>query len=51
MAYYCLHKLRLLPSQYLALDRQEKAFIIAAVQIKTEKEKKEAEKAGRTRKR
>jgi hypothetical protein len=31
-----------LPSQFLALDRREKAFVIASMQIKTEKDKKEA---------
>jgi hypothetical protein len=34
----------MLPSQYLNLDRYEKAFIIGAIQIKTENEKKQADK-------
>jgi hypothetical protein len=39
-----LHKLRLLPSQFLALPQKERAFIIAAIQIKMEEDKKEAKK-------
>ena len=38
-AYYCFHKLRMLPSQYAALDMFEKAFVIAAIDLKVEKEK------------
>jgi hypothetical protein len=34
----------MLPSQYLNLDRCEKAFVIASIQIKTENEKKQADK-------
>jgi len=37
----------MLPSQYINLDQEEKAFIIAAIQIKAEndrKKKKEIEK-------
>ena len=34
----------MLPSVFLNLDRQEKAFIIASIQLRTEAEKKEAEK-------
>lgn len=34
----------MLPSEFLSLDRYERAFIIAAIDIKVEKEKKEAEK-------
>lgn len=40
-AYFCLHKLNLLPSQFLNLSRQEKAFVIAAIDIKVANEKKE----------
>ncbi|WP_185807758.1 hypothetical protein [Lysinibacillus telephonicus] len=49
-----LHKLRLLPSQYLNLPRLEKAFVIASIQVKIEAEKKarkEAERKGKGRKR
>jgi hypothetical protein len=36
--------LRILPSQFLDLDQTEKAFIIAAIDIKIEAEKEEAKK-------
>nr|DAW39740.1 MAG TPA: hypothetical protein [Caudoviricetes sp.] len=40
----------MMPSTYINLDMQEKAFIIAAIQIKAEKEKKESDKMKRHRK-
>lgn len=30
----------MLPSQFLALDRQERAFIVAAIEIKVEEDEK-----------
>ena len=39
--YYCLHKLKMLPSTFLNLPLQEKAFIIAAIDIKMKSEKKQ----------
>ncbi len=30
----------MLPSQFLTLDRQERAFIVAAIEIKVEEDKK-----------
>jgi hypothetical protein len=36
--------LRILPSQFANLDQTEKAFIIAAIDLKVEAEKKEANK-------
>lgn len=47
MAYYCLHELHLLPSQFFALDRKERAFIIAAIDVRTEKEKKKQQEIER----
>ncbi|QBK27216.1 hypothetical protein DKZ56_13340 [Ureibacillus thermophilus] len=47
IAHYALHKLKLLPSQYLALDRYEKAFIIASIQVKIEAEKEARKEAER----
>lgn len=41
-AYYCLHKFHWLPSKFNDLDDNEKAFVIAAIQKRQEKEKKEA---------
>jgi hypothetical protein len=43
-AYYALHKLRILPSDFLNLDQTDKAFIIAAIDLRIEAEKKEANK-------
>ena len=39
-AYYSLLKLHILPSVFLELDEQEKAFIVAAIQIKMENDRK-----------
>ncbi len=44
IAYYCLHKLHKWPHEFLELSRYEKAFIIAAVKIKLENDKKEAKR-------
>lgn len=46
-AYYCLHKLHILPNIFLKLDQREKAFIIASIKVKVEKEEKERKKAER----
>ena len=47
IAYYCLHKLRMLPSQYLSLEVKEKAFVEASIILKIEKEAKETKKIGK----
>lgn len=39
----------MLPSVYANLDSRDKAFLIAAIQIKSEQEEKEAKKAKRGR--
>ena len=44
-AYYALHKLHILPSTYLEMDVQERAFVVAAIQIKMENDKKQKKKA------
>lgn len=44
-AYYALHKLHILPSAWCKMDQNERAFVIAAIQIKIEAEKKERKKA------
>lgn len=49
LAYYCLHKLHKWPHEYLELNRFERAFVAAAVEIKLEHDKKEAQKIGRKR--
>jgi len=45
IAYYCLHKLHRWPHEFLELSRYEKALVIAAVEMKLEKDKKEAQRA------
>lgn len=50
IAYYCLHKLHKWPHEYLDLDVQEKAYVVAAVQMKVERDRKEAKKAKMKRK-
>ncbi|MER2006722.1 MAG: hypothetical protein ABS939_04645 [Psychrobacillus sp.] len=39
--------MKLLPSQYLALDRFERAFIVASIQVKIDAEKKAEKEAKR----
>ena len=51
IAYYCLHKLHRWPHEFLSLDRYDKAVVIAAVELKLEKDKKDAQKARSKRKR
>lgn len=43
-AYYCLHKFKLLPHDFLALDPYERAFIIASIDIRVESEKEQERK-------
>ncbi len=43
-AYYALHKFHWLPSVFLELDPYERAFVIAAIDVRVENEKKEAAK-------
>lgn len=44
MAYYALHKLNILPSKLMSMNREERAFIYAAIDIRIQSEKKEASK-------
>ncbi len=44
IAYYCLHKLHRWPHEFLDLDVQERAYVAAAVEMKLERDKKEAKK-------
>ncbi|MBP3448370.1 MAG: hypothetical protein J6K51_05065 [Clostridia bacterium] len=46
-AYYALHKFRWKPSEFLALDPYEQAFVVAAIDVRIDKEKKEAAAAKR----
>ena len=43
-AYYCFTKHGMLPSQYTVLDDMEKAFIIAAIDLKLEADKERDKK-------
>lgn len=43
-AHYCLQKLHILPSTFDDLDINEKAFIIASVDIRADDEKKLSKK-------
>lgn len=51
IAYYCLHKLHKWPHEFLKLDVQEQAFVIAAIEIKLKHDKKKAQEMKRGRKR
>lgn len=46
-AYYCLHKLKITPRQFDEMDKYEKAFVIASIDIKAEADKKEQQKLKR----
>ena len=37
-AYYALHKLKIRPREFDEMDNYEKAFVIAAIQIKWDKD-------------
>lgn len=48
-AHYALQELHILPSDFLNMDMQEKAFVIASIIVRSEAEKKAREDAGRRR--
>ena len=50
-AYYSLHKLRIRPSEWVNMDENEKAFIIAAIDEKVKEEEKKRKEAERQAKR
>ena len=50
ICYFCLHELHLLPHEFLALPRRERAFVIAAANIRAEREKKQQQEARRAAK-
>ncbi len=43
-AYYCLHKLKIRACEFLEMDEEEKAFTIAAIDLKLDEDKKAAAK-------
>ena len=51
ICYYCLHELHMAPSQFYALPRKERAFIIAACEIRVEREKKKQKEIERKQRR
>lgn len=51
VAYCALFEFNLMPSDFLEKDINEKAFIIAALQFKSENEKKKQQELERKRKR
>ena len=52
-AYYCLHKLKIRPSEFAEMDIYEKGFIMACIDLKIKgqgpAEKEAKRKAGRKR--
>jgi len=44
MAYYCLHKFHWKPTMLLSMSREEKAFIMACIQIRADAEKEQEKK-------
>ena len=51
-AYYCFHKLKLLPSQFDALPIREKAMVIAFIKVRIaaeERDQAKLKKAGKRR--
>jgi len=38
-AYYALHKLHMRPREFMEMDMREKAFVIAAIDLRIEAEK------------
>ena len=49
--HYCLHELHLTPSAFYALPRRERAFIIAAIDVRVEAEKKKQKEIERKQRR
>ena len=39
-AYYALHKLHIRPREFMEMDDEEKAFVIAAVKVKIKNDRK-----------
>lgn len=43
-AHYCLHELHIRPAEFCEMDIQERAFIIASIDIEVKNRKKQAKK-------
>lgn len=44
-AHYCLHELHIRPADFLKMDMQERAFIMASIEVQIKEEKRRAKKA------
>lgn len=44
LAYYCLHKFHWKPTILLSMTREEKAFILASIQVRSDAEKEQEKK-------
>ncbi|RKW57739.1 MAG: hypothetical protein D8H95_02355 [Lachnospiraceae bacterium] len=42
-AYYCLHKFHWKPTEFIEMSEEEMAFVIAAIDIKAQNDKKHAD--------
>ncbi|NBI09229.1 hypothetical protein D1641_04245 [Colidextribacter sp. OB.20] len=51
ICYYCLHELHILPHEFFALPRKERAFVIAAIDERVEHEKQKAKELERKNRR
>ncbi|MES1046304.1 hypothetical protein FOA22_17735 [Heyndrickxia oleronia] len=49
-AHYALQRLRIRPKEFFDMDRKEKAFVIASIDIRIKEEQKEAKRAKRKKK-
>ena len=43
-AHYCLHAFHIRPAEFLDMDPQERAFIVASIRIQQKEERKQARK-------
>lgn len=46
-AYYCLHKFHWTPSKFMNLPRNERAFVVAAINKRAKEDKRQMDKAKR----
>lgn len=47
IAYYCLHKFHKWPHEFLDLNVEERAYVVAAVEMKMEQDREAARKSKR----
>lgn len=51
IAYFCLHELHKWPHEFFTLSREERAAVIACIEVRAEEEKKRQREMRRNRKR